>query len=46
LLVLADHLEAVVFRHANAEQRFVNDAADRLSVRGVFAFTKVDAYER
>src|SRR5271170_1496347 len=27
-IVLIDHLKAVVFRHADADQRLVNDAAD------------------
>src|SRR5580704_11955240 len=45
-IVLIDHLKAVVFGHADADQRFMHDAADRLAVSSLLAFAEVDANER
>src|ERR1700722_7465740 len=45
-IVLIDHLKAVVFRHADADQRLVNDAADRRAISILLAFAQIDANER
>src|ERR1700733_7071318 len=45
-IVLIDHLEAVVFRHADADQRLVNDAADGRAIGVLLAFAQIDANER
>jgi hypothetical protein len=45
-IVLTDHLEAVVFRHADTDQRFMHDAADRLAISSLLAFAEIDADER
>src|SRR5580658_6933995 len=45
-IVFTDHLKAVVFRHADADQRFMHDAADRLAISSLLAFAEIDANER
>src|ERR1700722_12441300 len=45
-IVLTDHLKAVVLRHADADQRFMHDAADRLAISSLLAFAEIDANER
>src|SRR6202451_4388780 len=45
-IVFTDHLKAVVFRHAYADQRFMHDAADRLAISSLLAFAEIDANER
>src|SRR3984885_13534920 len=45
-IVLTDHVKAVVLRHADADQRFTDDAADRLAISGLLALAQIDANER
>src|SRR6202020_1747008 len=45
-IVLTDHLKAVILRHADADQRFMYDAADRLAISSLLAFAEIDANER
>src|SRR5262249_55392192 len=44
-LVLANDLEAVILRHADADERLIHDAADFLAVGRVLAFAKIDTNE-
>jgi hypothetical protein len=45
-VVFSDDLEAIVLWHADADQRFVNDGADRFPVNSLLAFAQIDANER
>src|SRR6266404_6814009 len=44
--VLSNDLEAVFFRNADADKRFIDDATDLLAVGCILAFTDIDSNER
>jgi hypothetical protein len=43
--VFADDLEAVILGHADADERFIYDAANVLPVTGILALAEVDTNE-
>src|ERR1700733_10519975 len=45
-VVLVDDLKAVLWRHADADHRLIDDAADFPAIGGVLAFANIDASER